>query len=151
MVEDYGFFYGIETSHFVKIEDEYYHVQGFGITASPKKRVSQYSDHSGTEQEFHVLYFGPITAIKSLENIVKQMLSSKTHTIHGQKVEWVSPKSTFDKSDLVSLVEQIIDSQNLQVQQIGNTYLPFDNSAIHKKLTIKQITNNPKKYLEIKA
>lgn len=151
MAESYGFFYGIETSHFVKIDNEFYQVQGFGITTAPKKRVSQYSDHSGTEQEFHVLYFGPITAIKSLENIVKQMLSSQSHTIYGQKVEWVSPKSTFNKADLVDLVENIIRSQTLPVEKIRNIYLPFDNSAIHKKITIKQISNNPAKYLDIKS
>lgn len=151
MAESHGFFYGIETSHFVKIDNEFYQVQGFGITTAPKKRVSQYSDHSGTEQEFHVLYFGPITAIKSLENIVKQMLSSQSHTIYGQKVEWVTPKSTFSKADLIELVENIIQSQNLQVEKIKNIYLPFDNSAIHKKLTIKQISNNPAKYLDVRA
>jgi hypothetical protein len=151
MAEAYGFFYGIETSHFVKIDGDFYQVQGFGITTSPKKRVSQYSDHAGTEQEFHALYFGPITAIKSLENIVKQMLSSKSHNIYGQKVEWVTPKSPFDKKDLIDLVENIIHSQNLQVEKVKNTYLPFDNSAIHKKLTIKQIANNPAKYLDVRA
>lgn len=149
MAESYGFFYGIETSHFVKIENEFYQVQGFGITTAPKKRVSQYSDHSGTEQEFHVLYFGLITAIKSLENIVKQMLASESHTIHGQRVEWVAPKSKFKKTDLVELVENIISSQNLQVQKVKSSYLPFDNSAIHKKLTSKQISNNSDKYLEV--
>lgn len=151
MAESYGFFYGIETSHFVKIDGDFYQVQGFGITISPKKRVSQYSDHSGTEQEFHTLYFGPITAIKSLENIVKQMLSSQSHTIYGQKVEWVNPKAKFNKVDLIDLVENIIHSQNLEVNKVKNTYLPFDNSAIHKKITIKQISNNPVKYLDIKA
>jgi hypothetical protein len=148
MVESYGFFYGIETSHFIKIENEFYQIQGFGITTAPKKRVSQYSDHSGTDQEFHVLYFGLNTAIKSLENIVKQMLASEAHTIHGQRVEWMAPKSKFKKADLIELVENIIRSQNLQVQKIKSFYLPFDNSAIHKKLTIKQIANNPDKYLE---
>jgi hypothetical protein len=148
MAESYGFFYGIETSHFIKIGSDFYQVQGFGITTSPKKRISQYSDHSGTEQEFHTLYFGPITAIKSLENIVKQMLASKSHTIHGQRVEWIAPKSKFKRVDLIELVENIIRSQNLEIQKIKNSYLPFDNSAIHKKITTKQISNNPEKYLE---
>ncbi len=148
MAESHGFLYGIETSHFIKIKDEFYQIQGFGITTSPKKRVLQYSDHSGTDQEFHVLYFGPITAIKSLENIIKQMLASEAHSIHGQKVEWVSPKSKVSKADLIVLIEKIIKNQNLQVQKIKKTYLPFDNSAIHKRLTTRQVANNPEKYLE---
>ncbi len=151
MAETYGFLYGIETSHFIKVEDDFHQIQGFGITTSPKKRVLQYSDHSGTEQEFHVLYFGPIAAIKSLENIVKQMVSSQSHTIYGQKVEWVAPKAAFKKADLVDLIEKIIHSQNLQVQKVKRTYLPFDNSAIHKRLTAKQISNNPEKYLDLKV
>jgi hypothetical protein len=60
----------------------------------------------------------------------------------------MAPKSKFKKADLIELVENIIRSQNLQVQKIKSSYLPFDNSAIHKKLTIKQIANNPDKYLE---
>jgi hypothetical protein len=148
MSEGYGFFYGLETSHFVKIKDEFYQIQGFGITINPKKRLLQYSDHSGTDQEFHVLYFGPIAAIKTLENMVKQLLSSESHMIHGQKVEWVNPTSEFDKDDLISLVEQIISSENLLIKKIKDIYLPFDNSAIHKKLIGVQLLSNPDKYLE---
>ena len=148
MPEISGFFYGIETAHYIKIDEQFYQIQGFGITGSPKKRLMQYSDHAGTEQKFHVLYHGDMGAIKSLENIVKQTVASKSHKIYGQRVEWVDPMNSFSKGDLIYIVDQIISREHYPIRKIKDLYLPFKNSPMHQRITNKDLSINPAKYLE---
>ena len=123
---------------------------GYGITGFPKKRSKQYSDHSGTEQEFCILYFGSTMQIKALESIVKQRVGSKTHKIYGQPVEWISPKASMTVEELVSLVDLTIWEENFNIQSIKDDFLPFNNLDHHCMITAKELNQNPNRYLKAK-
>lgn len=142
------FFYLIETAHYVKMGNEFVQLLGYGITINPKKRSKQYSDHSGTEQEFCNLYYGKLIQIKALESIIKQRVASKTHKIYGEPVEWISPKSKMSIEEMVKLVNSTIKAENLDVSPIKDDYLPFSNLDHHRKLTVKELNANPTLYLE---
>ena len=128
--------------------NEFVQLLGYGITINPKKRSKQYSDHSGTEQEFCNLYYGKLIQIKALESIIKQRVASKTHKIYGEPVEWISPKSKMSIEEMVKLVNSTIKAENLDVSPIKDDYLPFSNLDHHRKLTVKELNANPTLYLE---
>ena len=145
------FFYIILTAHYIKFGDALVQILGYGITINPKKRSSQYSDHSGTEQEFCNLYFGSVLQIKALESIIKQRVASKTHKIYGQPVEWISPKANMSVNELIKLVNDTIKEEGLDIRAIKDDFLPFSNLDHHRKVTVKELVNNPDMYLETKA
>lgn len=151
MLDQYGFLYIIHTNHYIMYNDKFVKMLGYGKTGNPKKRSKQYSDHSGTEQEFIKLWFGPKYLISSLENIVKQRVASKTHKIYGQPVEWISPKHNMTVEELTDLVNRTIAEEDIEVYPISEDYLPFDNLDEHNKLTPDEINNDPKRFLEIKG
>lgn len=142
------FLYLIETAHYVKVGNEFVQLLGYGITINPKKRSKQYSDHSGTEQEFCNLYYGKTIQIKALESIIKQRVAGKTHKIYGEPVEWISPKSKMPINDLVKLVNNTIKEENLEIHAIKDDYLPFSNLDHHRKITVRELNANPSLYLE---
>lgn len=142
------FLYLIETAHYVKVGNEFVQLLGYGITINPKKRSKQYSDHSGTEQEFCNLYYGKTIQIKALESIVKQRVAGKTHKIYGEPVEWISPKSKMSINDLIKLVNNTIKEENLEIHSIKDDYLPFSNLDHHRKITVRELNANPTLYLE---
>lgn len=121
---------------------------GYGVTDNPNKRILDYMHLSGGEQEFCYLWYSPTFRAKSLEDVVKQMTGSDTHKINGQYVEWISPKSNLTVESLKGMIEEIIDNEKLDVRPIKAEYLPFDNSPYHKKITPREINNNPSKYLD---
>ena len=141
------FFYIIETAHFIKYGDAFVQLLGYGITINPKKRSKQYSDHSGVEQEFRYLFFGPIQHIKALESIIKQRVASKTHKIYGEPVEWISPKAKMTPTDMLTLVNDTIDEQGFDVKVLREEFLPFDNLEHQRKITAKELATNPDLYL----
>jgi hypothetical protein len=151
MDEQHGFLYIILTNHFFLYNDKYVQRLGYGKTGNPKRRSKQYSDHSGGEQEFIKLWFGPKYLISSLEGIIKQRIASQAHKIYGQKVEWVSPKAEMSVDDLAALVERTIVEEDMEVYAIKEDYLPFDNLDEHNKLTADEINNDPSKFLDIRA
>jgi len=141
------FFYIIETAHYIKYGDVFVQLLGYGITINPKKRSKQYSDHSGIEQEFCNLFFGPIQQIKTLESIIKQRVASKTHKIYGEPVEWISPKAQMSIDDLLTLVNDTIDQEGFNIKSLREEFLPFDNLEHHRKVTAKELAMNPDMYL----
>lgn len=144
------FFYLIVTAHYIKYGNEFVQLLGYGITINPKKRSLQYSDHTGTEQEFCGLYFGSVLQIKALESIIKQRVASKTHKIYGEPVEWISPKAHMDIEELTLLVNNTIKEEGFDIQSIKDDYLPFSNLDHHRKVTVKELIQNPDMYLEPK-
>jgi len=141
------FLYIILTAHYIKYDGQFVNLLGYGITIQPKKRSKQYSDHSGIDQEFAKLFFGPLLQIKALEAIIKQRLATKSHKIYGERVEWVSPKHKFSVDDLYQLIVDTINEENLDISVLNEDYLPFNNLDHHKKITIKELNSNPNAYL----
>lgn len=142
------FFYIILTAHYIKYGEEFVQLLGYGITINPKKRSKQYSDHSGTEQEFDKLFFGSTIQIKALESIIKQRVASNTHKIYGEPVEWVSPKAKMSVEDLFTLIKETIDQQGFDIRAVKDDFLPFNNLEHHRKITIKEMITSPELYLE---
>ena len=142
-----SFFYVILTAHYIKYGDDLTQVLGYGITTNPKKRSKQYSDHTGIEQEFCYLYFGPTLHIKALESIVKQRVASKAHKIYGQEVEWINPKHNVSVDDMVRLVRDTIFEESFDIRLLKDDYLPFNNLDHHRKITVKELNTNPELYL----
>ena len=146
---EFQFFYIIETAHYFLHDGKPVRRLGYGITIGPKKRLSQYADHSGGEQEFvHILY-GDYRQQTSLENIVKEKLDSKTAFIYGEPVEWLSFDSGMTVHSLYNLILDIVDSESYDIFSVKNIYLPFNNSTRHKKMTNYNVKNNPLQYLDI--
>jgi hypothetical protein len=143
-----SFLYVIETSHFIKYGDKFVQLLGFGITINPKKRSKQYSDHTGVEQEFCNLFYGPSLQIKSLESIIKQRVAHQAHKIYGEVVEWVSPKSNMSIDNMVTLIKDTIDQEGFDIRAFKEDYLPFNNLEHHKKITARELSVNSEKYLE---
>ena len=146
------FFYIILTAHYIKLHNgQFVQLLGFGITINPKKRSKQYSDHSGTEQEFCQLFFGTTSEIKALESIVKQRVASKTHKIYGQPVEWIAPKHNMSVEELLTIVTDTIEQQGFNIKSLHDDYLPFDNLDHHAKITVKELNASPNLYLKMGA
>lgn len=144
------FFYIILTAHYVKYGDELTQILGYGITTNPKKRSLQYSDHTGTEQEFCYLFYGSIMQVKALESLIKQRVASKSHKIYGQTVEWISPKHKMTQDELYKLTKDTIRQQKFTVFAIKDEFLPFSNLDHHRKITARELNLNPSLYLETK-
>lgn len=142
------FFYIILTAHYIKYGEEFVQLLGYGITINPKKRSKQYSDHSGTEQEFDKLFFGSVIQIKALEAIIKQRVASNTHKIYGEPVEWISPKAKMTVEELFTLVKETIDQQGFNIKVLKDDFLPFNNLEHHRKITVKELIASPDLYLE---
>lgn len=142
------FFYIILTAHYIKYGEEFVQLLGYGITINPKKRSKQYSDHSGTEQEFDKLFFGSVIQIKALEAIIKQRVASNTHKIYGEPVEWISPKAKMTIEELFTLVKETIDQQGFDIKSVKDDFLPFNNLEHHRKITVKEMITSPELYLE---
>jgi hypothetical protein len=142
------FFYIILTAHYIQYGDGLVKILGYGITINPKKRSKQYSDHTGTEQEFALLFYGKVEEIKTLESVIKQRVASKSHKIYGEIVEWISPSAGMTVNDLEQLVRETIKQENFKsICILNDTYLPFNNMDHHKNITLKEMANNPDKYL----
>jgi hypothetical protein len=142
------FFYIILTAHYIVYGDGLVKILGYGITINPKKRSKQYSDHTGTEQEFTMLFYGKREEIKTLESIIKQRVASKTHKIYGEPVEWISPSAGMTVADLNELVRDTIKQENFNsISILNENYLPFNNLDHHSNITLKEMASNPDKYL----
>lgn len=142
------FLYVILTAHYIKYGSEFVQLLGYGITINPKKRSTQYSDHSGVEQEFSMLYYGTLMEIKALESIIKQRVASKCHKIYGEPVEWISPKAKMTEADMIKLINDTIDQQGFKVRPIKDEFLPFSNLEHHRKITVKEMNASPDLYLD---
>lgn len=144
------FFYFILTNHFFLYEGEYLQQLGYGVTDGPAVRIRKYSGSSGGEQEFCRLWYSPTYKAEVLEDLIKERISSESHRIFGESVEWIKPDSKLTISDLEGMVTDIIKEFKLDIRAIKADYLPFNDSEWQKEINQEDIDYNPDKYLEPK-
>lgn len=144
------FFYVILTNHYFKVGEQFKQRLGYGVTNDPVGRARKYSNTSGGEQEFCMLYYSPNYEVEEVEKILKRKLSDECHQIHGEDVEWISPYSDIDSDTLINMVDQIISDLRSKVIKIRKEYLPF-SPAWHSSVSVDAIETNPDTFLEIKA
>ena len=116
------FFYVILTKHYFKVGEEFKQRLGYGVTDGPGGRVRKYSNTSGGEQEFLRLYYSSNFEVMEIEKILKQQLSEDSHTINGEEVEWISPYSSIGISELVDMIDKIINDLRLDVKLIKKEF-----------------------------
>jgi len=143
------FFYVILTNHFFLYKEKYVRRLGYGVTDVPGSRVRKYSTASGGEQEFCKLWYSPTYKAEVLEEILKERVSSVTHKINGEFVEWISPDSNMVVEELTSLIEEVIQEfSKLDLRSVKSEYLPFNDSEWQKEINHEDIDYNPNKFLD---
>lgn len=144
------FLYVILSNHYFKVGDQFKQRLGYGVTNDPVGRARKYSNTSGGEQEFCMLYYSPNYEVEEVEKILKRKLSDDCHQIHGEDVEWISPHSDIDTASLISMIDQIIGDLRINVRKLKPDYLPF-SPAWHSNVSLDAIETNLDTFLEIKA
>ena len=123
---------------------------GFGVCATPGKRLQDYVAHSACVQEFACLYYGDKTDIDALEDHIKNAWMNIRLNINGKwKWEWIDTASGKTVQDLVNLVDAKIKGHPmLSVRKLKKELLPFKN--YYSKTPIKKDTldYDPDRYLE---
>ena len=123
---------------------------GFGVCATPGKRLQDYVAHSACVQEFACLYYGDKTDIDALEDHIKNAWMNIRLNINGKwKWEWIDPASGKTVQDLTDLVDAKIKGHPmLSVRKLKKDLLPFKN--YYSKTPIKKDTldYDPDRYLE---
>jgi hypothetical protein len=142
------FLYVILTAHYFKIGDTFKQRLGYGVTNDPGIRVRKYSNTSGGEQEFIVLYHSPNYDVMEVERILKQRLSDDCHTINGEEVEWISPYSSINTEILTSMIENIIKELNKPIRRIRKEFLPFKDAEWQDVIDTENIELYPDVYTE---
>jgi hypothetical protein len=142
------FFYIILTTHFFLYEGNYVRRLGYGVTDGPDGRVRKYSNTSGGEQEFCMLWYSNTHTAEVLEDILKERVASDTHKINGETVEWIKPNSLLDVDGLTVMVEDVIKEFKLDLRLVKSEYLPFTDSEWQKEINGDTININPNKYLD---
>jgi hypothetical protein len=142
------FLYVILTAHYFKIGDIFKQRLGYGVTNDPGIRVRKYSNASGGEQEFIVLYHSPNYDVMEVERILKQRLSDDCHTINGEEVEWISPYSSITTEILTSMIENIIKELNKPIRRIRKEFLPFKDAEWQDVIDTENIELYPDVYTE---
>ena len=142
------FLYVILTAHYFKIGDTFKQRLGYGVTNDPGIRVRKYSNTSGGEQEFIVLYHSPNYDVMEVERILKQRLSDDCHTINGEEVEWISPYSSINTEILTSMIENIIKELNKPIRRIRKEFLPFKDAEWQDVIYTENIELYPDVYTD---
>jgi hypothetical protein len=142
------FLYVILTAHYFKIGDTFKQRLGYGVTNDPGIRVRKYSNTSGGEQEFIVLYHSPNYDVMEVERILKQRLSDDCHTINGEEVEWISPYSSINTEILTSMIENIIKELNKPIRRVRKEFLPFKDAEWQDVIDTENIELYPDVYTE---
>ena len=135
------------------IQTKHNNILGFGVCATPGKRLQDYVAHSACKQEFACLYYGEKTDIDALEKYIKNEWSNLRLNINGKwKWEWIDPKANKSVDDLIELVDsKIIGHPMKDVGKLKPEYLPFKN--YYSKTDIKKavLDYDPNTFLEFKA
>jgi hypothetical protein len=142
------FLYVILTAHYFKIGDTFKQRLGYGVTNDPGIRVRKYSNTSGGEQEFIVLYHSPNYDVMEVERILKQRLSDDCHTINGEEVEWISPYSSINTEILTSMIENIIKELNKPIRRVRKEFLPFKDAEWQDVIDTENIELYPDVYTD---
>lgn len=135
------------------IQTKHNNILGFGVCATPGKRLQDYVAHSACKQEFACLYYGEKTDIDALEKYIKNEWSNLRLNINGKwKWEWIDPEANKSVDDLIELVDsKIIGHPMKDVGKLKPEYLPFKN--YYSKTDIKKavLDYDPNTFLEFKA
>lgn len=135
------------------IQTKHNNILGFGVCATPGKRLQDYVAHSACKQEFACLYYGEKTDIDALEKYIKNEWSNLRLNINGKwKWEWIAPEANKSVDDLIALVDgKIVGHPMKSVGKLKPEYLPFKN--YYSKTDIKKavLDYDPDTFLEFKA
>ena len=125
-------------------------ILGFGVCATPGKRLQDYVAHSACKQEFACLYYGNKTEIDALEDYIKNEWMNIRLDINGKwKWEWIDPKSGKTVDELISLVDDKIKGHPMHsVRKLKQEFLPFKNYYSKTEIKKDKLDFDPNKYLE---
>jgi hypothetical protein len=125
-------------------------ILGFGVCATPGRRLQNYVSHSACKQEFACLYYGNKTEIDALENFIKNEWMNIRLNINGKwKWEWIDPLSNKTVDDIVELVDNKIEGHPMRsVRKLHKELLPFTNYYSKSDITKDNLDHDPDKYLE---
>ena len=139
------FLYIIMTSH--------NNILGFGVCATPGKRLQDYVAHSACKQEFACLYYGDKTDIDALEKYIKNEWSNLRLNINGKwKWEWIDPEANKTVEDLVALVDsKIVGHPMKSVGKLKAEYLPFKNYYSKTDIRKDILNYDPDNFLDFQA
>lgn len=132
------------------IQTKHNNILGFGVAATPGKRLQDYVSHSACKQEFACLYFGNKTDIDALEEYIKNEWMHIRLDINGRwKWEWIDPASGKTIQDLIDLVDSKIKGHPMpSVHKLKAELLPFKNYYSKTEITNQNLSYSPAKYLQ---
>jgi hypothetical protein len=135
------------------IQTKHNNILGFGVCATPGKRLQDYVAHSACKQEFACLYYGEKTDIDALEKYIKNEWSNLRLNINGKwKWEWIDSDANKSVSDLVALVDsKIIGHPMKSVGKLKPEHLPFKNYYSKTDIKKSTIDYDPDKFLDFQA
>lgn len=142
------FLYLIETKHYLKIDDMFVPLVGYGITSNPEKRLNSYIGHTGVVQEFAQLYWGPADAIKELEKFQKQAWRHKSIIIDDWVLEWLDPEQKKTLADLEKFFDDKIKRDNLPIFKLKKDYMPYTRGFPEPIFTSEDLETDPENYLD---
>jgi len=135
------------------IQTKHNNILGFGVCATPGKRLQDYVAHSACRQEFACLYYGDKTDIDALEKFIKNEWDHLRLDINGKwKWEWIDPEAGKTVTELVALVDSKIVSHPMpSVGKLKQEFLPFKNYYSKTDIRKDVLDFNPAQFLEFQA
>lgn len=132
------------------IQTKHNGILGFGVCASPGRRLQDYVAHSACKQEFACLYYGDKTDIDALEDYIKNEWMDIRLDINGRwKWEWIDPAAGKSVKDIVDLVDGKIKGHPMpSVRKLKEELLPFKNYYSKTDINKETLDYDPDKYLE---
>lgn len=132
------------------IQTKHNDILGFGVCATPGKRLQDYVAHSACKQEFACLYYGDKTDIDALETFIKNEWMDIRLDINGRwKWEWIDPDSGKTVADLVALVDsKIVSHPMYSVGKLKPELLPFKNYYSKTDIKKDNLDYEPAQYLD---
>lgn len=132
------------------IQTKHNGILGFGVCASPGRRLQDYVAHSACKQEFACLYYGDKTDIDALEDYIKNEWMDIRLDINGRwKWEWIDPAAGKSVKDIVELVDNKIKGHPMpSVRKLKEELLPFKNYYSKTDVNKESLDYDPDRYLE---
>jgi len=135
------------------IQTQHNNILGFGVCASPGKRLQDYVAHSACKQEFACLYYGEKTDIDALEKYIKNEWSNIRLNINGKwKWEWINPEANKSVDELIALVDTKIAGHPMKsVGKLKPDFLPFKNYYSKTPVRKDVLDFDPTSFLDFQA
>lgn len=141
--------YLIKSAHYIKLPNgEFVNLVGYGIQSNIDKRLRCYIGHTGTRQEYALLYYGPDDFIRDLERYVKHKWKSSSVNIGDWTMEWLDPESGKTLADLEKFVDDKIAKDELPIRKVKRDHLPFTTGYNKPLYTMSAIKAEPERFLE---